>query len=264
MRIALLSDIHGNQIALDAVLADIQAQGGVDSYWILGDIVAIGYAPVGVIERLVALPDSRLVRGNTDRYVATGERSPAVPTLADAQADPRHLQTVVEVERSLCWTQGAVVATGWRPWLASLPLEQRLTLPDGTRLLAVHAAPGCDDGPGVQPGLDDDELGLLLRDCDADLVCVAHTHTPLDRAVASVRVVNLGSVSNPPKSAGADRRASYVLLEAEPAGYRLRHRQVAYDYQAVIAAIQGAHHPTSAYLMHFWQKDALGHPPEGR
>ncbi len=74
----------------------------------------------------------------------------------------------------------------------------------------------------------------------------------------------MASVSNPPTSAGTDLRASYVLLEAERAGYRLWHRQVAYDYQAVIAAIQGARHPTSAYLMHFWQTDALVQPPAGR
>ncbi len=53
MRIALLSDIHGNSIALEAVLEDIQAQGDVDAYWVLGDLAAIGYDPVGVLERLV-------------------------------------------------------------------------------------------------------------------------------------------------------------------------------------------------------------------
>jgi predicted phosphodiesterase len=48
MRIALLSDIHGNTLALDAVLADIETRGGVDSYWILGDFSSMGYDPVGV------------------------------------------------------------------------------------------------------------------------------------------------------------------------------------------------------------------------
>jgi len=41
MRLALLSDVHGNTIALDAVLADIEQNGGVDGYWVLGDLVAI-------------------------------------------------------------------------------------------------------------------------------------------------------------------------------------------------------------------------------
>jgi hypothetical protein len=76
MRIALLSDIHGNPIALDAVLDDVQDQGGVDAHWELGDLAAIGYDPVGVLERLVALPNVQFARGNTDRYLVTGERPP--------------------------------------------------------------------------------------------------------------------------------------------------------------------------------------------
>ncbi len=52
MRMALLSDIHGNSIALDAVLGDIQSQGGVDAYLILGDLAAIGHGPIGALERI--------------------------------------------------------------------------------------------------------------------------------------------------------------------------------------------------------------------
>ena len=48
MRLALLSDVHGNPIALDAVLKDIAAQGGADRYWVLGDLVAIGYDPANL------------------------------------------------------------------------------------------------------------------------------------------------------------------------------------------------------------------------
>src|SRR5215470_13547018 len=95
MKIALLSDIHGNSIALDAVLADIQAHGGVEGYWVLGDLVALGHDPVGVLERLTALPNVQYVRGNTDRYVASGDRPP--PTKADVIADSRLLATLVEM-----------------------------------------------------------------------------------------------------------------------------------------------------------------------
>ncbi|HEV2659453.1 MAG TPA: metallophosphoesterase, partial [Ktedonobacteraceae bacterium] len=74
MRIALLSDIHGNTLALDAVLADIAEQGEVDRYWILGDFSSLGYDPVGVLERITKLPNVSFVRGNHDRYTVTGER----------------------------------------------------------------------------------------------------------------------------------------------------------------------------------------------
>ena len=74
MRLALLSDLHGNPIALDAVLADIEAKGSVDGYLVLGDLVAVGHDPGCVLERLVRLPGARFVQGNTDRYVVTGQR----------------------------------------------------------------------------------------------------------------------------------------------------------------------------------------------
>ena len=55
MRLAILSDIHGNPLALDAVLADIQSQGEVDAYWVLGDFAALGYDPVTPLEKVTAL-----------------------------------------------------------------------------------------------------------------------------------------------------------------------------------------------------------------
>src|SRR5437588_1029891 len=73
MRLAILSDIHGNPIALDAVLADIGSLGEVDAYWVLGDFTALGYDPVTPLEKISALPHASFTRGNTDRYVVTGE-----------------------------------------------------------------------------------------------------------------------------------------------------------------------------------------------
>ncbi len=252
MRLALLSDIHGNPIALDAVLADIQAQGGVDAYWVLGDFAALGYDPAGVLERLASLPQAHFVRGNTDRFVTMGERPE--PTVEDVRDDPRALPRLLEVAQSFAWTQGAVTATGWFDWLAQLPLEQRLVLPDGTRLLGVHAVPGADDGYGIYPTMSDTELRTALKDCAANLVCVGHTHWPMERAIDGIRVVNLGSVSNP---MAPDLRASYALLTADESGYELQPRRAEYDHAAVIAAIARSRHPGAAYLLHFQRGAAI-------
>ena len=246
MRIALLSDIHGNSIALDAVLADIQVQGGADTYWVLGDLVAIGPDPLGVLERLARLSNVCYARGNTDRYVVTGERPP--PTLDDVVANPGLLPLLLEVSEGFAWTQGAITAAGWLPWLADLPGEQRLLLPDGTRLLGVHATPGADDGDGIHPGLSDAELRDLLDGCAADLVCAGHTHWALDRAADGVRAVNLGSISNP---FPPDLRASYVIVDADAQGYRLRHRRVEYDREMVIEAVRRVRHPGADYIVGF-------------
>jgi predicted phosphodiesterase len=244
MRIALLSDVHGNSIALDAVLADIDQCGGVDEYWFLGDLVALGHDPVGVVERISSLPAARVIRGNTDRYVVTGERPP--PAVQEAMTDPDLVPIVAEVAASFAWTAGCMTVSGWTAWLADLPTEHRSTLPDGTRVLAVHASPRGDDGAGIDPRLTDEDLARLLLDCDADIVFGGHTHRPTDRRVGSVRAVNLGSVSNP---VPPDLRASYVVVDAGTAGAQVQHRRVGYDRDAVIDALERQNHPGKAWLI---------------
>ncbi|HEX7736377.1 MAG TPA: metallophosphoesterase family protein [Ktedonobacteraceae bacterium] len=246
MRIALISDIHGNSIALDAVLADIEARGGVEGYWLLGDFSSMGYDPVGVLERVAKLPEAVCTRGNHDRYTVTGERPG--PSDADAQANPRLLPFVLAMATNLAWTQGQILASGWWAWFEQLPLEARLTLPDGARVLGVHAAPGLDDGPGIIPSLSDDELSVLLAPAEADLVIVGHTHVPLDRTLDGVRVFNLGSVSNPLRER---LEASYAILEASDAGYTIQLYYVDYDRAAVIEALQRVKHPTAPLLARF-------------
>lgn len=246
MRIALLSDIHGNAIALDAVLADIAAQGGVDETWVLGDLVAVGPQPVAVLERLQALPNTRLTCGNTDLYITTGERPP--PTSADVQANLQRLAVFEEVAQTMAWTQGAIAATGWLPFLDALPLEQRLTLPDGTRLLGVHASPGQASGPGIRPDYPVAEIVERIAGCDADLLCVGHTHWPMNVRVGATHVVNLGSVSN---QQTPDLCAWYAVLAADQHGYQIQQRQVAYDRAAVIAALEAVRHPARNFIIRY-------------
>jgi predicted phosphodiesterase len=251
-KIALFSDIHGNSVALDAVLADIAAQGGVDGYWILGDLAAIGHDPVGVLERLANLPNARFVRGNADRYIVTGDRPP--PSLADAESDPKRLPALVEVAGSMAWTQGALTVSGWIEWLGQLPLDMEETLPDGTRFLGVHGSPGLDGGMGIAPHMHDEEIIGRLQGCSAQLICVGHTHYPLNRRVGEWHVVNPGSLSNPQLN-DPDKRASYVLLSADKAGYQVEHRRVEYDRAAVIAALERQRHPGAAFIIRHLRAD---------
>lgn len=248
MRIAVMADIHGNAIALDAVLQDVEQRGGVDAYWVLGDTVALGPAPAEVLERLAALPDVRVVRGNTERYVCTGDRPP--PTLGEARADPSLLPVLVEVAGTFAWTQGAVTSAGWLEWLSELPIEFRASLPDGTTALGVHAAPGRDDGLGFRPGLSEADLARRLGDCDDGLVLVGHTHRPMDVIVNDTRVVNVGSVSNP---VPPDLRAHYVVLEAGKTGYGIENRRVDYDRASVIATLQRQRHPGAGFIIQHMQ-----------
>ncbi len=181
MRLAIMSDIHGNATALQAVLDDVEQQGGVDAFWVLGDLVALGPDPVPVLERLAALPNLQATRGNTDRYVTTTAHPS--PSTDEVVNDISLVTRFAEVAATFAWTQGAITAAGWFDWLDALPLEKRLSLPDGTRLLSVHAAPGTDEGDGIHDRLDNGTLITVLDGCEAELVIVGHTHRPLERAV---------------------------------------------------------------------------------
>ncbi len=245
MRVALFSDIHGNDVALDAVLDDIERSGGVDEHWILGDLVALGPEPLRVLETLAGLPAARVIRGNTDRYVFTGVDRPP-PSMEDAARDPARLPALVECAGSFAWTQGALSRTPWLAWLEALPLEIRKTLPDGTRVLAVHAAPGRDDGLGILAGASHEDLLQAVEGCEADLVLAGHHHMPVDERAGDFHVVNLGSVSNP---YAPDLRASYVLLEWDDDGHRVEHRRVDYDHQSVIDRMRDLRHPGANYVI---------------
>lgn len=257
MRLAIFSDIHGNPLALDAVLSDIQSQGEADRYWVLGDFAAIGYDPVTPLEKLTILPHASFTRGNTDRYVVT-EDLPVSP--GQALKDPALLPEIIEAIRSFSWTRGYLSAAGWLDWFTNLPLEVRLTLPDGTRVLGVHAFPGRDDGPGLQPKQSESELERQLAGCEADVVIAGHSHLPLDRQVGPIRAINPGSVSNP---ITPGLQATYVLLDADEHGYRIQLRRVDYDREAVIKAIEHSRHPTPSYLIGFMRGEHISEATPG-
>ena len=94
-----------------------------------------GAQPLAVMERLHGLPNALFVRGNSERYLATGTRP--FPSQTEALADHSLLPFYVEVLESFAWTAGALAAAGYL-----------LTLPDVSRTLLVHASPGTDDGRG--------------------------------------------------------------------------------------------------------------------
>jgi predicted phosphodiesterase len=254
VRVGLISDVHGNRHALEAVVADAAAV-GIDRWWVLGDLVAIGPAPVATLELITNLPDVEVISGNTERYVLTGDSPP--PTPEDVIANPDLFALYGEVQRSFAWTGGALAAHGWLEWLRDLPLDLRAELPDGTTVLGVHASPGRDDGPGITPHGDTESLRHALEGAEADIVFAGHTHQPTDRVVAGTRAVNLGSVSNPITD---DLRASYVILHADRHGHTIEHRRVAYDREAFLTSVAQSGHPGSDYIASFQRGEQVRFP----
>lgn len=255
MKIAILSDIHGNRLALDAVMADIEAQGGVDATWNLGDLCALGPQPLLALERIRSIPNQRIVRGNTDRYLLTDDLP--FTNLEERVGDLHTVQIYVEIVASLAWTAGAVTAGGWLPFLAQIPLEQQVDLPDGSKVLLVHASPGTDSGDGVTMETSEAQMGQLFAGCTADLVFVGHTHVPVDRIVDledgnRVRVINPASVSNPRVPS---LNASYGLLTADEKGYDYRRREVPWDRQAILDLMDEIRFPGAEHVAEYLRGD---------
>lgn len=89
----------------------------------------------------------------------------------------------------------------------------------------------------MEPYHSDDDLMARFSGGDADLIFVGHCHSPQERHIGPMHLVEVGSVSNP----RGDRRASYALLEADTSGYHVTLHRVAYDTEAVINAITQHH-----------------------
>ena len=255
MRCAILADIHGNSLALDAVLADIQARGGVDNYWILGDLCALGYDPAGVVKRLSGLPNAICVRGNADRYVVSGQFPP--PTVADVQADPSRAFVLAQVAGNFGWTVGHLKAANCFDWLAALPFDYRLALPDSTRVLLFHAHPTSDEGPGLNPARSDTEIEAETSSTEADLICVGHFHMAMNRHMNGTHIINPGSVSNP--QSHTDLRPAYALLEVDAEGYNIAFHKVDYDVEAALEATRQSRNPGAEFNLRCLQGQVVAH-----
>jgi len=230
-RLVVLADIHGNSIALRAVLADLAKQGGADAVIILGDLAVFGPDPVGVLNIIRQIGSAYLIRGNTDRYLVEG-KYPGQPGSLDWQS---------RVLASFPWTAQELGRTGLR-FLADLPATQLLRLGPRHTILAVHGSPRSDE-ENIRPDTPVAELVPMINSQAYNLLLCAHTHLPCDRMVAGRRVVNVGSVGLP---FDGDPRASYALVNLRPGGeYYIKFRRVSYDIEQVVRQLVAFDHPTA-------------------
>ncbi|MBN1963757.1 MAG: metallophosphoesterase, partial [Anaerolineae bacterium] len=144
MRLAVLSDIHGNLRALQAVLADLEAAGGTDRIWILGDLVAFCPEPVECLQAIRALPEAttEVIQGNTDRYIVTGARPTWPPQTEETWQDV--LGLLRERDMNFGWTTERL---GWTEaeYLIKLPTDLSLEVDGYGWVIGFHAAPGDDE-----------------------------------------------------------------------------------------------------------------------
>jgi predicted phosphodiesterase len=246
IRLAALSDVHGNLLALEAVLADIEAQGTPDTYVVLGDLAAFCPWPAETLARLQELPEVLFLQGNTDRYLVTGRRpkSPPVRSSEDWAAMPAKL---AEIGANFRWTVERLSYDDY-VFLRDLPTRLDLDVPGYGRVVAVHAN-GLDDETSLPPDTSDERLHDYFSDLDARLALYGHTHRPVDRVVdeggVGCRIVNDGSVGLP---LDGDPRPAYALLDFEGGECVVTIHRVDYDRQAVIAELERLEHPARMWV----------------
>ena len=210
MRVAVLSDIHGNAHALDCCLADLAARGGADAVVAAGDLCMDGPKPKKVLERLREI-GARCVRGNTDRMI--GEADPA-------QLDP-------DDARGVQWVRGKI-GKAWTHWLRELPFS--LAFGDGEDgLLVCHANPKSDD-EHVWPDAYDDTLERLFGDVPQRTVAFGHLHLAYVRVWRGRTLVNVASAGLPKDG---DPLAHYAILTRRSGGWEVQERRVPFDLERV-------------------------------
>jgi putative phosphoesterase len=198
MRVALVSDIHANLPALEAVLEDIAKQ-DVDAIWNLGDLVGYGAFPDRVIRKLRE-NDILSVRGEFDSRVLKSSKK---------RAKWRQKKRP-EVFLSIYWAAENLSEPSL-DYLRTLPEEIRIRL-GSTRLILTHGNPASKK-EAVTSGMPDAFLQELLIQADAQILLCGHSHQSFCRETAVGFIVNPGSVG---LQSDGDPRASYAILELEP------------------------------------------------
>ncbi len=244
MKLGVIADVHGNDVALRAVLDDA-ARHHVDRWWVLGDLVLFGPRPAEALDRLRGLPGVSMLRGNTDRYVLTGEQPAPHATAAAAVGRTDLVERHAAMAAGIGWTRGVLDQAGTLDYLTTLPTQLHLPFPGGTTILGVHASPRADDGPGIDPGLPDDDLRGLLAGCGADVVVGGHTHYQTDRMIAGIRALNPGSTGMP-RPAG---QAGWLFLTGDgPGDLIVEQHRVPYDVDAVVRDLRRRRHPNAIFV----------------
>jgi predicted phosphodiesterase len=220
MKIAALSDIHGNLLALDAVLEDVRSR-GVDITVNLGDILSGALLPAETAERLMAL-ELPTIRGNHERQVLAGDPTRMGPS-------DRHAFDTLDAAQ--------------RAWIAQLPAVLRPA--DGVFL--CHATPHNDFDCYLEDLVDGelrpapvDRVEERSRGCDAALILCGHSHIPrVMRLRTGQLVVNPGSVGiqayqghdpAPHVVEVGSPHARYAILESTPRGWKADLVAVPYDW----------------------------------
>ncbi|VEF49055.1 metallophosphoesterase [Bacillus freudenreichii] len=238
MKLAFISDIHGNAIALEAVLNDISKK-KVDEIFILGDLCYRGPEPKRSLELIRDLKCS-VIKGNADEWVVRGIRKGEVPD---------HVMEKMNQEQE--WTVSQLTDSDIQ-FLQRLP-QDLIKEVEGFRIHAFHATPD-NLFETVSPSESNEILSERLMTKNADVYIYAHIHHSYIRFINGKCLINTGSVGLPFDGV---KKPSYALVELREGNLEASIVRVDYDMQAVINQIKESNYPNKDLMIHLLKNASL-------
>ncbi|HUO42211.1 MAG TPA: metallophosphoesterase family protein [Methylomirabilota bacterium] len=205
MRYAVISDIHSNLEALQAVIAEIPSGTPI---LCLGDIVGYGAQPNEVIETIQSLRPVVTLMGNHDYAVVTGDVGGFSTNAASA----------------IIWTRERVNAESMR-FLSELHPEAKLEL-DNTSVALYHASPWNPLFEYIYPNLNGEEVESLIDESKSRVVLLGHTHIPMRFSAKGNMLANPGSVGQP-RDGNPNASIGFLTLSTEKCDFE--HKRVKYE-----------------------------------
>ena len=246
MRTAILSDIHGNAIALRAVLEELDAE-GIESGVCLGDVCQGGPEPEACVD-LFGERGWPTVLGNADAFVLDPSSAQSgTETVSERQLEVRQ------------WTYDRL-GSARRDAVASYAPTVSVDLGDGRTLLGCHAIPADYDSV-VLPDAPEDEFRAAFGGTGADVVACGHIHLPYVRRIGATLVLNPGSVGlgydheQDAEEVWFDAWASWVVVSARDGRLSLDFRRTPFDAQAIAGVHRSSGMPHGDDYAQAWARD---------
>lgn len=230
MRIAFLSDIHGNAVALDAVLEDINRR-KADKIIVLGDLSYRGPEPKRALDIVKSL-HTDVIKGNADEWVVRGIKEGEVAQSAFS---------MMNKERD--WIYKKMDEESIR-YLNELPTEIRIDV-ENVKIHAFHATP-TSLFDIVQPFESDKALLEKMMAGGADLFVYAHIHRPFIRYIEGKCLINIGSVGLPFDGLA---KSSYAMVDIKSGSFQTSIVRVNYDLETVIKQYEESDYPNAKQMI---------------
>lgn len=221
MKIAIISDIHGNMQALEAVLEDIKKE-NCDKIFCLGDLAMAGPEPAKAIELIKNLYEENyekwnfeLIQGNTDEMIG------------DYNTFGTEVKSKFPIMAAALENDVKIIPENLKEFLKNLPKQKELEI-EGVKILLVHGSPRKND-ENISPDLPIEKIEEMIAGTNAELIFCGHTHIPCGyQTTTKQTVVNDGSVGRP---FTPNPQACYAIAYFHGGSFDISHKFIDYDKQ---------------------------------